>query len=435
MAASATSILKSATAAAVAAMLVGVPCLLLSSAVFAEKREQAVLALQLSAEVGGEDPPSMLAADLVAFQAGSSEGGSKTTGTEDSADEGDATDLATETGGEQKTAEPRTSPQADLQNPPMRVAESGTTYSAAAVHEAWNRRRSSIETLYAKGAFIENTKEPKAADPDDPFPGPQRADRELRDVQLRHEYVFALDRDKLSFAVDGEQWSQASKVRWFYKITFDGKDGAMLNDSDSVAMPLGKLWPESGPSELLTNNYHLTAWWLLLDPAEFLKKGGYNVDDMSVSPATTYRDGCECVEVLLPTVRPERIGLLYLDISREFVPVQFLALLDATVLSQFDMQHERHEECGWILASWALSQSDEANKPQRSISGSVTQCQVNAEVNDSVFTVEFPAGTHIMETTPAGRRYLVQLKSGELSPMRADQHGTPAGSRIGRKRP
>jgi hypothetical protein len=255
----------------------------------------------------------------------------------------------------------------------------------------------------------------------DAFGSGSRRDIPNRDVTLETRYTFALSGSKIAYSEEGDQWDEAtnsprpSKMR----AAFDSTVQKQLHEG---RMPLGET-SDKGPFGPLTVNVTETAFYLWFSPVLLLDRLGYEPDKMSLRPVRAFHEGKACVEVSVPRQNPSWKAILLLDPSRDYVPLQFTAQRDGVVRSETSIQYAPDDQAKWRVSAWSDRRFEQSGALNRSSSCEVKRCIINTAPDDSVFTIEFPKGTHVVEHKGEARKYFIVSDDGKQGEIPETKYG------------
>jgi hypothetical protein len=288
------------------------------------------------------------------------------------------------------------------------------------IRSSWEERRNSMKSFEYVCALevVEKTRieKPDAFGELDPL-------SLVWDAQLRKTLTFAADNGKLTYRLEGEHWSQVTRAiaPYFFHVVYDGSGNRSL-----LQQKFGTIDHVAEPASHLTNGLYLKALWLSIDPKAYLKRLGYEIDRMSVADKDAFYDGRECIEVLIPRGNANSQGRLYIDSSKECLPIAFLAEHQGSPRNQVVMEYRPHDKVGWALAGWSYAHYARADELEMSIIGKVTKHEVNSAPNKNLFNVKFPPGTQVIEKVGQQERYFIQMPDGSLKRIRLEDLGKPS---------
>lgn len=123
-----------------------------------------------------------------------------------------------------------------------------------------------------------------------------------------------------------------------------------------------------------------------------------------VSTRTGTIDGKPCV-IASWTAR----GILreiYLDATRDAVPLRFTVNKPKKFDAQWDLQYSV-DDAGFVLRGWKFVRSDAKGHIVHARTAKVLQWNVNRNIDDSTFDIQFPVGTYITDRV-TGENYILK---------------------------
>jgi hypothetical protein len=283
---------------------------------------------------------------------------------------------------------------------------------------AWGRRRDAIKTLHYEGdlelAYMAASR-PGDADLFNDAP----PDKPAMEVVLRQTISFSAAGTMVDFRLKGEQWEPMQCVRkpYFYRATFDGTTYRTLMKMSDI--PMGTSDETAGAGDEVTLVFDQTAFWLAFDPCRHFDQFGYDTKRMVIRNGMATSDAYPSVDVVMPGSVPQAVVLLCLDTSKDYLPVRFVREIDGMPRSQFDIEYAKNHVVGWVVSSWTSQVMGRTSRVK------IRKCSVNGDLDGELFTLEFPAGTHVIEQTAQGEQYYIQLADGAQIPIARDQYGQP----------
>lgn len=297
------------------------------------------------------------------------------------------------------------------------------------VRDAWKKRQADIKSFEYECKLVTSTVVPvRGADADDPFAEPKidgATTVRLRNGTMRFSVAankISLEHGATDIPPDGsddlpkESRSQA---------VFDGRESRSIRIG-GTHLVLGTLQRDGKPLDILTVYTHETAYYLAYSPADFLDRVGCDVGNITVRATDVDVDGRKCFELTMPRKRPSKwIARLYVDPARDYVPVALKHELDGALYNHVAIEYTKDQAAGWRVTGWTNEQFNAKGKLKETTWGKVTRCTVNEPLDDALFRLEFPVGTHIDEITERGetKGYFKQGKKGELIPIEKAEYG------------
>lgn len=214
----------------------------------------------------------------------------------------------------------------------------------------------------------------------------------------RHEYEWAMNSG-------GGATTRMTNV-------FDGKQQQIFNEKGTWGgVKEGKEFDEWG-------NVHLRALVLSLRPLRE-EAFGPSPDRWRVESRTAVVDGRSCLVLLDKAAAAGRVGRVYLDPEREFVPLRWEREKGGRASSGVDMKYERTEPPVWVPSSWTATiyHYGDPTSFERS-QNQLEEVALGHSVPDDTFTIRFPEGTDLTAVLPGLPDRLIVAEDGKWVPFR-----------------
>ena len=125
--------------------------------------------------------------------------------------------------------------------------------------------------------------------------------------------------------------------------------------------------------------------------------GHINLSDYEIGPQMPFINGSKCVMLLRKDRSPVETEL-YLDKAREYVVVRVIGRSGESVSRRIDIEYQDSEGLGSVPKSWKLKfWNTDLRKLELNINSIVTGVDKVSNIDDSMFDINFPAGTPIRE--------------------------------------
>jgi hypothetical protein len=292
------------------------------------------------------------------------------------------------------------------------------------VRRAWVQRSKAIKTFHYGYLVLETKQRAVKAGATDIF-GHVVAGEPTEDITLSSSQTYSYAKGKLAWRMQGKQWQeqQAKVTESKIEAVFDGQTYKTLMQNTEAVRPHAIIDKSDPPNRMLTNYSDAKAFWLAFDPQLYFDRRGYDHAEMRIGQRQEFRDGHDCVHLLLPRRNKNWVGEVYADKTRAYIPVQFIERLSGAIASQIDIEYVPNKEVGWVVSSWHRTQFDKNGRATGSWQGVVQKVDINTELDNDLFALQFPTGTHVVEITNRGRKPRIQLKDGSLKPIKAREYG------------
>jgi len=291
------------------------------------------------------------------------------------------------------------------------------------IRAAWERRRESIKSFRYECRLQEGLIKGSRSRMANPLGGQHKKDVPGADVILETVLTFSLAGKKIACTKEGEQWIDqlnAPATREF-RATFDTVHNKTLTRGGPL--DLGGVATAGKPDDILTVNADTTAFWLAFSPVTWMQQRLYDPDRMAVSQAHAFRGGHACVELSTPRRNPSWRALLYVDPSRECIPLQWIEEYKGVVRTDLSIEYVSDEGVGWRVSAWHQKRFDGSGTLDSSSTCEITRCAINERVADDVFTIEFPTGAHVAEHDGDTAKYYIALGGGKKRYISSSQFG------------
>ncbi|MGD9856505.1 MAG: hypothetical protein AB7U20_16280 [Planctomycetaceae bacterium] len=152
-----------------------------------------------------------------------------------------------------------------------------------------------------------------------------------------------------------------------------------------------------------------------------------DLDILSLEPAETLVDGRKCRLLTEHGVtHPQGSTELYVDIERGYIPLRFVSRANGRLSVQNDISYTPDPDVDWVWlpASWTATFFRNDGEITSSTVNTVTSAEINKEVSDDQFRVEFPPLTRIVDKTVDTRSYsrpeafFFKRSDGTIQPLR-----------------
>ncbi len=289
---------------------------------------------------------------------------------------------------------------------------------------AWKHRTNAIKSLTIKADIDEFIKgrgdSPK--EPDSPFANsPPKGDRNYKAT-----LEFAFEQGKAAVThsghvtdVDHPEKSRQQTDR----AAFDGRVNMRLIEETGFQRT-GSVERMDFCDGRITQDANLLGVNLWLQPNVTFLAVGYSLENMRVEQDPVDVDGISCRRIHISRSTPRYVTTIDVDPNKEWVPVQLLSVFDGRPSMKVTIKYGIDKNAGPVVTEWVFTNYNKAGDIEKTRKAKVTQYQVNGEIDDKRFAIEFPIGTLIVERNGNDARYYVQQAGGRVS-IKASEFGRP----------
>lgn len=100
-----------------------------------------------------------------------------------------------------------------------------------------------------------------------------------------------------------------------------------------------------------------------------------------------------------------------------YLPVHVTRSMNGEVRTVYKLEYSKHSKCDWKLDSWTHQQLSRKGVVETARRGNVLSFDDGERLPDSVFSIAFPVGTHLIEYLPDGQRFWLQSANDTRTPM------------------
>lgn len=288
---------------------------------------------------------------------------------------------------------------------------------------AWNQRTNAIKSLSLK-AECEEFRQGRGDAALEPK-GPLRDGRPKEDRVFKIMLTYAYEQGKAAVTrsgpvIDGDDPEQTRQQS--FQATFDGHLNASLLAEANVR--LGSIEKKVVADGHITQNADLLAVNLWLQPQTVLHDVGWSFKNMSVEENTVDIDGIQCRRLRVPRGTPRWTSVIDCDAERGWIPVQWQTWHDGKLSMKLSIKYDDDKKAGPTVREWAYSHYGKKGEIEQSRKAKVTQNEVNGDIDDNSFTIQFPIGTRVSEVIGGvgGKRRLFTQGPGGLVPMKENNN-------------
>lgn len=285
----------------------------------------------------------------------------------------------------------------------------GGMTSAATVDEiqaAWVRHAAAIESIdyQCDQTWIESIH--KEVTSNDPFDTP--VDPKSKRVQITKSGTisFAKQGSQAAFRRHAEQWDHPSRHKKFVQqeFVFDGR--RQIEFGSGPQFGLGHIEDAAEPPPAIISSVELWPVWLTHWPHEQLRRNKlYDPARIEITNENAECDGSPCIELTLRSTKKKQAAMVfYVDPAKDFRIVKLVSTFNGEPRMQYDMKLEPDQKIGWRLSKWRTEWADDDEPEGKFVTNVVKKCAINEPIDDAIFSVKFPVGTHVHDNG----RYFIQ---------------------------
>ncbi len=240
--------------------------------------------------------------------------------------------------------------------------------------------------------------------------------------------TFSMDNGRFARASRGKAWDpQNVRVRSSaFRACFNGNANKMLLEEGLIL--LGNIEDADNPEGQLTVNTQLLPLWLSYSPVELLSRLGYQTTGMVHRELKEHHNGVECDVLAIPRGTSASEVLVYVDASIGYLPVRLATSYRGTPRQDISITYKPNASVGWIASKWESRYFNHDGGLERSLTGEATAVSINEPLEDSLFELQFPTGTHIVWHKEDGDEYYIQ-DLGKVRPISEMEYGVLPDSR------
>lgn len=259
---------------------------------------------------------------------------------------------------------------------------------------AWHARQNKVRSLnceWTQDEFIPKGSSEPTRDGGSPRPGVFPP----KDTELVARFSFRLRNADARYEEDGEKWSEATKerIQQHHVISLLAGEERDLWPEGISGFPHGTVWKDP-PTAGLAMGRDLRALKLVFRPlgAEF---NGYDNAKFTIASDTAPFNGREChILSYVPFKGHDLKDEIWVDGSRQFVPVRYLIKRDGKIVTDLVITYE--ESAGdWIPSIWIFKGMNLAGRLTEKFTANVSLCLINPSLSDKELTLDFPAGAWV----------------------------------------
>ena len=285
--------------------------------------------------------------------------------------------------------------------------------SAEIVLEAWKARPSQISS-YAYECSIddENTAFHAKTKPD-PFDAPQEG-KPKHSVLVQKHLSWKQQGKNTACRVSGEHCDTDNLDVFeqdFQGVIFDEVRMNLITSSRSQLQGMGAFGITDRPA-LPTSTIEVVPIILWHNPLSYFNS--HRIPNNTWRLLETSRDAAEgpsFVQLYSEQQHNKRnrsSALVTVMKRPPYLPVHVTRSMNGEVRTVYKVEYSKHAECHWKLDSWTHQQLNRQGVVETARRGTVLSFDDGERLPDSVFSISFPVGTHLIEYLPDGQRFWLQ---------------------------
>jgi hypothetical protein len=298
------------------------------------------------------------------------------------------------------------------------------------IRAAWERRQAAVKSIHLQCSATVTEMVTKVK-PNDPFDTPVDKYAKRRPVITKREIEYVMDGEKRATTLAGDHWNLQLEAPVYQRnqVAFDRHQYIWLLETGDIRRAfVGEGWfGKVGPSFSW-----LTPVYLSLETGDYLKKQEYLIDHSRLKIRDTRYDNKDCLELTLPRVHNGQVsmhwvGMLYVDRTREYLPLAFIGQFDGTPRFEDTATYASDDSIKWVLSQWECKRFAEAGELEETFSAHVKRRRVNTPLDDKLFKLDIPVGTIIIEQDEKeNRKHYIQEAGGVRRPVSEKELNKPA---------
>ena len=296
------------------------------------------------------------------------------------------------------------------------------------IDAAWAKRQDNIRSVIMTIEMDEIVKGrgEQLAEVPSPFRIAVPKDDRLSKIIIEYAYKdgkigFTRSSDGVTVAMDPEKTRPQT-----IQMTFDGETNASL--IEETDLPMGSIQRTQVQSRETTVHVDLVALGLWINPKKVVEETGWLISRMSIEESSLDFDGIKCRRIRIPRDPPHgHRWTSAVDVSseRDWLPVRWQTWFNGKLTIKLTVKYKTDTEGLPVVEQWAYTRYNEGGESELIRRAQVKQFDVNGDVDESRFSIQFPIGTHVVEEMNSGNRYFIQQQDG-LVPLSARDYGRKA---------
>lgn len=236
--------------------------------------------------------------------------------------------------------------------------------------------------------------------------------------------------EEFSFSFDGIKTNYLSMERMFEdsnapfdiskRRTFNGEAQKSLRQPfGKFDYPYGTIYKEAGRNRDLGLLFlePIIQVYRLLTPEMMPQR----LVDFKISESELELRGVETLSLYVELRKLRRV--LYVDKSRDFIPIRFSLESDANIQRQTDFDYRFDATYGWVLDGWEITKFAANNLVTNRYAARIHQIEINPRLSPDEFEITFPPNTLVDDLKEGGG--FIQKADGSRRPIMPSEFSTP----------
>lgn len=226
------------------------------------------------------------------------------------------------------------------------------------------------------------------------YPSAQEKTTPPTDVRSEWDGRFLLEGTKLRVDEGQAMWNGTEMASVRRTVLMD-RDGRKSLEVGARPAPQGGISRDGSYTEATATNWRpLTRLVRGLDPG----MRTFRIDDLVVTGVKSVVNGRACEQLVQKLSAGDRMEY-WLDPARDWVLVRESYVHSGVQQTQHDIEYERHPEGGWVPTGWDHRSTAGGNHPVSVSKTRVTAVAINQPIAPGEFTLTFPAGTQVLDSS------------------------------------
>jgi hypothetical protein len=284
------------------------------------------------------------------------------------------------------------------------------------IEAAWKARTDSIRSVAMKiemEEFIKGRGD-KPLEKNSPFSDPRPETGRAFKVALEYAY----EQGKAEFVRSGpviDQQNPEKTSEQTVRFVFDGRENrSLLQQTNFPAM--GSIEKTNVPSGRIIQNGDLIAIHLWRQPMVSLRAIWAERMIMKVDEELVETDGIKCRRVRFTNGTSQRNMTLDIDPERGWLPIRWQISSADKLSTELKIKYRADPKAGPVVTGWDYTHYDKNGGFDTIRRAKVTQQEINGDIDDQRFTIEFPVGTRVTEKVNEKERHTYIQEAGGLVP-------------------
>ncbi|QDT46819.1 Regulatory protein BlaR1 [Symmachiella dynata] len=216
---------------------------------------------------------------------------------------------------------------------------------------------------------------------------------------------MAVDGKKMLYSFSGKQptYDASGEAEFIERRYLSGFNGREMRSASlypgSSKITQGFLRPANRSDDVVLASTNILRWlYCTFDPT--MTNTNWQSLEVVKEPAEVRGHRCwelrRRYEGINPGAPKVPSASWWVDPSREYVIVRYAYSNSAgMVQSQLDIDYQQDDKHGWVPSLWRFRRFDRGGKVLTTTISRVTEYEINPQLDDDIFTLQFPPGTHM----------------------------------------